>query len=368
MDFIAMASDRGIDVNFWIGISLSITGSLFSTVSLALQRLSHQRNQALPLAERFPANRQKLNVIGVIFLFFGSLIDCAALGFAPATIISCMGSLTLVLNMILAPLLINEDVYLRDVAVNGIVIAGTLVSVWFGPHETPAYDLDDLMKLIREPTFIMYQSLFGIWVLSLVVVWMDLSQGVDRPYYLASLDLLTRRDLLRFSYPALAGSIGGITAAYAKASIELIKTSILGNNQFRFVGTYVIISIMILSVTMQIKFLNAGLKRYEAMYVVPVYQVFWIISGILAGMFYFHEVEGLSEGQVRLFSLGAGISITGIFLHSKRSHQEEDEVVKKDVDLSKDVELSKDLESDGLYKENTHLLSKQCSSAGLQYT
>jgi hypothetical protein len=44
----------------------------------------------------------------------------------------------------------------RDVAVNGLVIAGTLVSVRFGPHETPAYDLDDLMRLVRESTFIMY--------------------------------------------------------------------------------------------------------------------------------------------------------------------------------------------------------------------
>lgn len=357
-----MVNDRGIDVNFWIGISLSITGSLFSTVSLALQRLSHQKNEALEISERLPANRQRLNIIGIIFLFFGSLVDCAALGFAPATIISCMGSLTLVLNMILAPLLINEDVYLRDVAVNGLVIVGTLISVWFGPHETPAYDLDDLMRLVQEPTFIMYQSLFGMWVLSLVVVWMDLREDVDRPHYLASLELLTRRHLLRFSYPAIAGSIGGITAAYAKASIELIKTSILGENQFGFAGTYIIIGIMILSVTLQIKFLNAGLKRYEAMYVVPVYQVFWIISGILAGMFYFHEIQGLSEGQVRLFSLGAGISITGIFLHSKRSHHDNNEVIKKDV------ELSIDLEADMVCKEKTRLLSKDLSNGGTRYT
>jgi hypothetical protein len=48
-----------------------------------------------------------------------------------------MGSLTLVLNMILAPALCNEEVEIRDVYVNIIVISGTLISIWFGPHFTP---------------------------------------------------------------------------------------------------------------------------------------------------------------------------------------------------------------------------------------
>ena len=354
MHFVAIVNESAIDVNFYIGIILSIAGSLFSTVSLALQRLSHKRNEALPVEEQLAANRQKLNIIGVVFLFFGSLVDFAALGFAPATVISCMGSLTLVLNMILAPILIREAIFLRDVCVNFIVIIGTLISVWFGPHNTPEYDLEDLARLMKEPTFIMYQSMFGIWVLSLIVVWMDLRKDVDSPTYLTGLEAVTRRRLLRFSYPGLAGSIGGFTAAYAKASIELIKTSILGDNQFTHIGTYFIIFMMGGSVCLQIKFLNAGLKRYEAMYIVPVYQVFWIISGILAGMFYFHEVEGLSEKEVRLFSLGAGISITGIILHSKRSSYQDEE--KSEV-LKEDIELQKEAAKEILCKEKTYLLS-----------
>jgi hypothetical protein len=353
MHFVAMVNENAIDVNFYIGIILSVAGSLFSTVSLALQRLSHKRNEALPAEDQLAANRQKLNIIGVVFLFFGSLVDFAALGFAPATVISCMGSLTLVLNMILAPILIGEAVFLRDVFVNFIVIMGTLISVWFGPHDTPEYDLEDLVRLVKEPTFIMYQSMFGIWVLSLIVVWMDLRIDVDSPTYLTGLEAITRRRLLRFSYPGLAGSIGGFTAAYAKASIELIKTSILGDNQFTHIGTYFIIFVMGGSVCLQIKFLNAGLKRYETMYIVPVYQVFWIISGILAGMFYFHEVEGLSEKEVRLFSLGVGISITGIILHSKRnSHQDNEK-----PDVLTDIELQKEAAKEILCKEKTYLLS-----------
>ena len=250
-----------------------------------------------------------------------------------------MGSLTLVLNMVFAPLLVSESVSFQDVLVNFLVMSGTLIAVFFGPHDTPAYDLQDLMGLVGEPTFIMYQSLFGIWLLSLLVVWQDLGTNINYPHYLDSLDLATRQRLLRFSYPAMAGSIGGLTAAYAKASIELIKTSIVGENQFVYFQTYGVIFLMVFSVICQIKFLNAGLERYEAMYIVPVYQVFWIMSGVLAGMFYFHEIDRLSEGQIRLFSLGAGISITGIILHSYRSQNNENNSGTNKEDMDKDIEM-----------------------------
>jgi len=85
---------------------------------------------------------------------------------------------------------------------------------------------------------------------------------------------LTRTPVLRFTYPALAGSSGGNTAVYARASIELVKTIIKGDNQFQYGGTYFLIVLMVVCVTSQLKFLNGGLKRYESVFVVPVYQVF----------------------------------------------------------------------------------------------
>ena len=322
------------DMQFLIGIALSVTASFCSSVSLAVQRLSHIRNDSLPEEERRPSQCQILNILGVLLLFVGSLVDFAAFGFAPATIISCMGSLTLVLNMILAPIIVGESVSVKDFVVNVIVIIGTLISVWFGPHDTPAYDLDDLTGLLHESSFLMYQGIFCIWLVCLLLVWLDLrnnnndSEEEDSKVLLSSLDQLTRQRLLRFSYPALAGTIGGLTAAYAKAAVELIKTSILGgDNQFAYLGTYVIVTILIVCVVLQIRFLNAGLQRYEAMYVVPVYQVFWIISGILAGMFYFHEINELSQNEVKLFAFGAVISITGIIIHSKRTSSTDDEDV-----------------------------------------
>ena len=90
---------------FWLGVGLSLCGSLCSATGLACQRLSHKRNQALPPEQQVRSSRQWLNLLGVFLLFVESIFDLVSFGFAPASILSCMGAMTLVFNMILLALL-----------------------------------------------------------------------------------------------------------------------------------------------------------------------------------------------------------------------------------------------------------------------
>ena len=61
------------DGRFWIGILLSLTGSILSSLGLAFQRLSHKKNQALPPEKRIRSSKQWLNIFGVFLLFADSL-------------------------------------------------------------------------------------------------------------------------------------------------------------------------------------------------------------------------------------------------------------------------------------------------------
>mmetsp|Transcript_16370 Transcript_16370/g.24125 ORF Transcript_16370/g.24125 Transcript_16370/m.24125 type:complete len:448 (-) Transcript_16370:38-1381(-) len=306
---------------FWLGVGLSLAGSFCSALGLALQRLSHKRNNALPLEQRLRSTRQWLNLLGIFLLFVEALFDLASFGFAPASILSCMGAFTLVFNMILAPALCGEEVSRRDILVNCIVMSGTLVAVWFGPHETPDYDVPKLMDLFSSTRFAVYFTLLMLWIGLLLLCWWGL-KDLNKPK-LATFQKwqrTTRSSVLRFTYPALAGSIGGNTAVYAKAMIELVKTTIKGDNQLIYFGFYLMIVLMLLSLLGQLNFLNAGLKYYDALYVVPVYQVFWITSGILGAMFFFDEVAHLTSMELGMFILGAFVAMFGISLHATRSN------------------------------------------------
>eukprot|EP00980_Cylindrotheca_fusiformis_P024045 scaffold11455_cov94-Cylindrotheca_fusiformis.AAC.1 len=303
---------------FWLGVSLSLCGSLCSALGLACQRLSHKKNQLLPPEQQVRSSRQWLNLLGIFLLFVESLFDLASFGFAPASILSCMGAMTLVFNMILAPALCGESVSYRDAGVNGIVFTGTIISIWFGPDASPDYTLPELMSLFLAKRFIIYAVLLISWLVALFYTWHMLKDPANPKGRFQKWDLLTRTRILRFTYPALAGSIGGNTAVFAKASIELVKTTIKGDNQFIYGGTYLMIFLMVVCVLGQLKFLNGGLKRYESLFVVPVYQVFWIGMGVMGALFYFNEVDNTPPRDLGLFFLGAIISVFGILLHSTR--------------------------------------------------
>mmetsp|Transcript_13846 Transcript_13846/g.20426 ORF Transcript_13846/g.20426 Transcript_13846/m.20426 type:complete len:384 (-) Transcript_13846:198-1349(-) len=342
----AILSDNSNDSSstiVWIGMSISFTGTFFSALGLALQRLSHKRNNELPLCEQKPAWRQWLNLLGVLALFGGALFALTSYGMAPGSLLNCMAAMTLVFNMILAPALCGEVVFAKDVWVNGIVIVGTVVAVVFGPHREVEFTESELMALFDTVRFAVYFSVLVVILLCMFCLWLVLLYDIDNRQQRQSYCInsscgllccftkwtpLTRSRLLRISYPVLAGLIGGNTSTYAKAFIELCETtSINGENQFVYGGTYFILLITVLSVTLQLAFLNHGLKRFEALFVVPVYQCCFMLSGIMGSMFYFNEVEQLSALQIGMFSLGVCISTVGILLHSTRRESNVDDAL-----------------------------------------
>eukprot|EP00547_Thalassionema_nitzschioides_P000843 CAMPEP_0194199308 /NCGR_PEP_ID=MMETSP0156-20130528/376_1 /TAXON_ID=33649 /ORGANISM="Thalassionema nitzschioides, Strain L26-B" /LENGTH=302 /DNA_ID=CAMNT_0038924189 /DNA_START=285 /DNA_END=1193 /DNA_ORIENTATION=- len=246
------------------------------------------------------------------------------MGFAPAALLSCMSAMTLVFNMVLAPALCGEVVSRKDLSVNGIVMVGTIMAVWFGPHSTPSYNLQELQGFWASTGFTLYAIGLLLWMGVLLFVHTSLRKEDSAMFQ--NMDKTTRSQVLRFTYPALAGSIGGNTAIYAKASVELIKTTIAGNNQFIYFGTYVILALVVLCLSGQLYFLNSGLARYESLFVVPVYQVFWMSATILGALFFFQEIQHLSTSHVIFFVLGVTISVFGILLHSTRASPADKEV------------------------------------------
>lgn len=45
---------------------------------------------------------------------------------------------------------------------------------------------------------------------------------------------------------------------------------------------------------LQLKILNVGLARCDALVLIPIYQAFWIVSSIVAGLVYFEEYTTLN--------------------------------------------------------------------------
>lgn len=72
----------------------------------------------------------------------------------------------------------------------------------------------------------------------------------------------------------IKGIWGANSVLFAKSFAELIKYSVKGENEFTNPITYVIVVAMLTTIFMQLHWMAAGLKYFDALYIVPVFQVY----------------------------------------------------------------------------------------------
>lgn len=78
-------------------------------------------------------------------------------------------------------------------------------------------------------------------------------------------------------YGGIAGTFGGQSVSLAKSTVELIKTTLWGNGateSFSHYEVYVMAGGMATCLIYQVTALNGGLKRFDALVMIPVYQSF----------------------------------------------------------------------------------------------
>jgi len=142
-----------------------------------------------------------------------------------------------------------------------------------------------------------------------------------------------------FAYPSLAGVFGAHSVLFAKSATEPVKATAAGNNQFNNPLAYFFVLFLIGMVYLQMKFLNLGLSKADALYVVPVYQVCWVVMNAVVGMTYFRDYRDMSGLAMFLFLLGIAITSFGVYLLSKRNIVNQHEELAEEILEPEEVEV-----------------------------
>ncbi len=119
------------------------------------------------------------------------------------------------------------------------------------------------------------------------------------------------QQFISFAYPAVAGTFGGLSVLFSKSSAEVVKETADGKNQFTHVFTYIVLILAVFCLYLQMKLLNEGLEKADALFVVPIYQVFWVVMNVITGMIYFEDYKSLDQQHLFFFVVGVFITLTG---------------------------------------------------------
>jgi len=293
----------------WVaGFTIALTFSILNSIGINLQKYSLRHDSIL--TTKRSSCRQPIWIVGFVLICFGSIMDFVAFGMAPQTLLAPLAALSLVWNLLIAPIFHGEAITRENLSATGIIFGGVTITVIFAGHSTPNYNLDDLLKLYHKPLMYLY--------IGCVVIFLGVMCQTKRRIELTGVGENGMYHVV--CYGGIAGTLGGQSVLLAKSTVELVKTEIWGGKEhsddydaFQQYQTYLIIVGMVTCLICQIITLNGGLQRFDALLMVPVYQSFWILSSVLGGILYFEEYHSMTWLQLSMFTIGGAITLYGIF-------------------------------------------------------
>lgn len=306
--------------SLWLlGVLFSILSSTCTNLGVNLQKYSFLCEAKRAEKERRSYGRQPKWACGLLMVVAGGLLDFVALGFAPQSLITPVGGFTMVANVFFAHYFLNETFGRSDAAATALIVAGVVQVALFADKSETCYTAEELVSFYSRTAFLVYAAVVGV-LLVVFLCWVRHIEGVLRSCGPNSDRYERVRRIHPVLYPALSGLFGAQSVLFAKSTIETIKTFVSMNDgrlftQFR---TYFTACAMILSVFLQIHWLAKGLERFDAVFVVPIFQCFFITVSIVGGGVYFDEFGDMSAFQFSMFLLGVIITLAGVYLMSRR--------------------------------------------------
>lgn len=260
--------------------------------------------------------------MGQVLITVGETGNFLAYGFAPASIVSPLGVVTLVANCVVAPIVFHERFRIRDfwgvvIAVMGVVtvvLSANQKETKLGPHE--------VWDAITTMEFEIYVTIS----MSCIILLMWLSPRYGNRTILIDLGLV--------------GLFGAYTALSTKGVSSMLSSTLFG--AFTTPVTYGLVFVLLFTAIMQIRYLNKALQRFDSTQVIPIQFVLFTLSVILGSAVLYRDFEQTTGDQALKFVGGCLFTFFGVFLitSGRPPADDEDEQLWDDEDVEETLHLS----------------------------
>ena len=285
---LAMVSESS---HWWVGVLLDMLATLAGTVGKQLLRLAAVSGDT----RYYPLGLFCTAVIDPAF-------DLSAYSFAAQSIIAPCAGMVVVWNVLLAPYTLKERLTPSRLRGAILICVGTIVVGLFGNHNDVDRSVKEYLELFSRPVAVVYYVAFVA-------------------YSVAMVHVILRRG--RFASNVALGALGGSLAGNmftTKAVVEMADCLYDSGksedgcepNPFTTPTPYLFAFVSLSFATAALYMLAVGLRSFEGLFMITVFEGFMIIFGALSGL----VVMGEGEGQLALsllgYALGIGLILLGL--------------------------------------------------------
>ncbi|KAM4052880.1 magnesium transporter NIPA3 [Anomaloglossus baeobatrachus] len=287
--------------NLYIGLILAISSSLFIGSSFIMKKkgLLRLADKGVTRAGQggFSYLKEWLWWAGLLSMGAGEAANFAAYAFAPATLVTPLGALSVLICAVLSSYFLNEKLNIHGKLGCLLCILGSTMMVIHAPHEEEVTSLHDMEIKLRDPGFITFAV--ASVVASLVLIFAVAPKK-------GPTNILV--------YIAICSIIGAFSVSSVKGLGIAIQEFIERKPVYKDPLFFILLASLVLSVSTQINYLNKALDVFNTSIVTPIYYVFFTTMVVTCSVILFKEWNSMDISDMIGTLSGFFTIIAGIFL------------------------------------------------------
>uniref|UniRef100_G3T2P9 NIPA magnesium transporter 2 n=1 Tax=Loxodonta africana TaxID=9785 RepID=G3T2P9_LOXAF len=259
-----MSQGRG-KYDFYIGLGLAMSSSIFIGGSFILKKkglLRLARKGSMRAGQGGHAYlKEWLWWAGLLSMGAGEVANFAAYAFAPATLVTPLGALSVLVSAILSSYFLNERLNLHGKIGCLLSILGSTVMVIHAPKEEEIETLDEMSHKLGDPGFVVFATL--VVIVSLILIF------VVGPRH-GQTNILV--------YITICSVIGAFSVSCVKGLGIAIKELFAGKPVLQGPLAWILLLSLTVCVSTQINYLNRALDIFNTSIVTPIITYFFTTS------------------------------------------------------------------------------------------
>lgn len=271
--------------------------------------------------------------LGMTIMILGEVLNFVAYMFADAVLVTPMGALSVVVCAVLSAIFLKEHLTLFGKIGCFLCVVGSVIIAINAPEQKVSGNMHAYQALFIAPGFMTW---LGLCVVSALVLMF-----VVAPRY-------GKKNML--VYITVCSVIGGLSVSVTSGLGGAIILSIRGENQFTYWFTYFLLVFIVVTLLIEINYLNKALELFNTAAVTPTYYVMFTAATLITSVIL---SKGMRTSAISIVTIVFGFfTICGGIVLLQLSKMDPDEISqhpsidRKSSMLLNVMEMGRELEHD----------------------
>ncbi|XP_008331678.1 magnesium transporter NIPA4 isoform X2 [Cynoglossus semilaevis] len=329
--------------NHWSGLTLAVLSAFLIGSSVILKKKALLRLASAGQTRAGDGGHGYLKDWlwwgGLLTMGAGEVCNFVAYMFAPATLVTPLGALSVIISALLSSYLLGEVLNVVGKLGCLLCVLGSILLVIHAPEEQEVTSLQEMTHKMLEPGFLVYVSVVLLLCVALIFYFSPRFGGSNILVYISVCSLL-----------------GAFTVSSVKGLAIVINTVLYDISVLAHPLSWIFLVTLLVSIVTQVNYLNKSLDTFNTLLVYPIYYVLFTSVVLSTSIILFQEWRSMAAVDVVTIVGAFSVIVVGVaMLHLFKELQ----VTMKQLTSQLTSQLTKPPEGEGPTEETANVGRQQ---------